>query len=290
VLKKFEKESELALEACLKERGFAPDYEPVIEGKIKRIDFRAQVNETPVFFEVKEFAVKEIKKGKIKEDKITGGMFNPHKPIYAKIEDALPQLAEYAEFCCALVLYAPDASFVSLDPQTVLGGLLGPVSINVFAEPANGETGQEIVRWDASIGGYALDADTQKPRNEYLSAIVVIEKFPLGKFEIDAPWEKLRSDEALRLGKQELTYEESFALVTRFLAEDPKRSQAVLRASVFEHPYASHPLPREIFAGPYDEIFGREGDHMVCVFAGDELRKLKDAGVYPGRSLLFEQK
>lgn len=280
--KKPETESERAFEVCLRERGFAPEYEPVVEGKTKRIDFRVQVEGRVLFFEVKEFAIKEIKEG--------GGAFDPHKPIYAKIEDALPQLAEYAEFCCALVLYAPDASFVSLDPQSVLGGLLGPLSINVFAEPANGEARREIVVWDASIGGYALDPDILKPRNDYLCAIIVIEQFPLGKFETDATWEKLRSDEVSRLDKQELTYEESYALVKKFLAEDPKRSQAVMRAMVFEHPYAKHQLPREIFAGPYDEVFGREGDHMVCLFAGDELGKLKEAGVYPGRSLLFQQK
>lgn len=279
--KKPETESERAFEACLKERGFEPEYEPVIEGKGKRLDFRVQVNDTPLFFEVKEFAVKEIKEC---------GEFDPHKPIYAKIEGALPQLSEYAEFCCALVLYAPDASFVSLDPQTVLGGLLGPLSINVFAEPTSGEARQEIVFWNADIGGYALDAGTLKPRNKYLSSIVVIEQFPLGKFEIDGTWEKMRSDELSRLGKQELDYEESYELVKKFLAEDESRSQAVMRAMVFEHPYAKHQLPREIFAGPYDEIFGREGDNMVCVFAGDELRRLKDAGVYPGRSLLFQQK
>jgi hypothetical protein len=82
VAKKPETESERALEACLKERGFESEYEPVIDGKTKRIDFRVQVNDTPLFFEVKEFAAKQIKEN--------GGAFNPHKPIYAKIEDALP--------------------------------------------------------------------------------------------------------------------------------------------------------------------------------------------------------
>jgi hypothetical protein len=124
--------------------------------------------------------------------------------------------------------------------------LAWPSFNQVFAEPANGADRQEIAVWDAEIGGYALDADTLKPRNEYLSAIIVIEQFPLGKFEIDATWEKLRSDEVLRLDKQELTYEESYALVRKFLAEDAKRSQGVMRAMMFEHPYAKHLFRRPL--------------------------------------------
>jgi len=277
------KESELAFEACLKERGFdQPEYEPAVEGKTKNLDFRVHMGETPLFFEVKEFAEKEIEAG------ITGGPVDPYEPIYRKIEGALEQIAQYEEYCCSIVLYAPDASFVSLNTQTVLGGLLGPLSFKVFADQASGEV-REVSFLDASQGGYSLDAETLTPRNTFLSALIVIEKFPIGKFLTDGIWEKMRDMEVADLGRA-LTDEESCALITRFIAENPDHAKTIMRAVVVEHPDADHQLPRDIFTGVYDERFGRESDRMVPVFVGTELQKLKDSGVYPGTSPLFKKR
>lgn len=139
----------------------------------------------PLFFEVKEFAAKEIKAGE-------GGAFSPYKPIYAKIEGSLEQLAEYSEFSSSLVLYAPDASFVSLDPGSILGGLLGPLAFKVFADEVGGEA-REVWFWDAEQDGYVLDAEMLKPRNTYMNLIgvctnwnpslcdVVVTRIPTGR-------------------------------------------------------------------------------------------------------------
>src|SRR5205823_15005146 len=135
-----------------------------VDGKARNLDFRMMLGETPLYFEVKEFAAKEIKKGE-------GGAFSPYKPIYAKIDGVLEQLAQYSEFCSSLVLYAPDASFVSLDPGSILGGLLGPLAFKTFVDQVSGEA-REVWFWDSSQGGYTLDADTLKPRNTFMSAIV----------------------------------------------------------------------------------------------------------------------
>jgi hypothetical protein len=282
--KRPEEESELAFEACLKDRGFdEPEHQPTVEGKTKRLDFRVYMSDTPLFFEVKEF-----KKEKEIEEGITGGCIDLYEPIYRKIEDALEQIAQYGEYCCSLVLYARDASFVSLDPQSVLGGFLGPLSLKVFADPVSGET-HEVSFWDASQGGYSLDAETLTPRNKYLSAIIALEKFPIGTFLTDGKWEKMRDLEVTNLGRA-LNDEETCDLITKFLAENPDHGKIIMRALVFEHPDADHQLPREIFTGPYDERFGREGDRMVRVFLGSELQKLKDAGVYPATSPLFKKR
>ena len=146
--KKPETESEIAFAEFLKERGYESEYEPAVDGKTKNIDFRVHLNGAPLFFEVKEFAAKEIKAGE-------GGAFSPYKPIYAKIEGSLEQLAEYSEFSSSLVLYAPDASFVSLDPGSILGGLLGPLAFKVFSDQVSGET-REVWFWDSSQGGTPL--------------------------------------------------------------------------------------------------------------------------------------
>ena len=157
----------------------------------------------------------------------------------------------------------------------------------MFADPVSGKA-REVSFWDASQGGYSLDAETLTPRNKYLSAIIVIEKFPLGTFLTDGKWEKMLDLEVANLGRA-LTDEETYHLITRFMAENPDHGKTIMRALVFEHPHADHQLPRDIFTGPYDERFGRDGDHMVPVFVGSELQKLKDAGVYPGTSPLFKK-
>jgi len=96
----------------------------------------------------------------------------------------------------------------------------------------------------------------------------------------------MRADERKRLGRS-LTRAEGYSLVQKLIAENPDHAEKVTRVLVFEHPDADHPFPREIFNGPFDERFGRDGDHIVPLFVGDEIKKLRDAGVYPGRSPLF---
>lgn len=94
--------------------------------------------------------------------------------------------------------------------------------------------------------------------------------------------------ERKRLGRA-LSREEGLSLVLKLIKEHPDHAQEVMRALVFEHPDADHPLPREMFNGPFDERYGREGDHIAPVFVGDEIKKLRDAGVYPGSSPLFKE-
>jgi len=225
VPKRPETESEIAFAEFLNERGYESEYEPAVDGKTKSIDFRVHLNGAPLFFEVKEFAAKEIKAGE-------GGAFSPYMPIYAKIEGSLEQLAEYSEFSSSLVLYAPDASFVSLDHGSILGGLLGPLAFKIFADQVSGET-QEVWFWDAEQGGYVLDNETLKPRNTYMSAIVVLEEFPLGTFLTYGILEKMRDQEQVRLGQDHLELTESYTLIQKFMTEHPEHAKTIMRAVVF---------------------------------------------------------
>jgi hypothetical protein len=100
VPKRPETESEKAFAEFLKERDYESEYEPAVDGKTKNIDFRVHLNGARLFFEVKEFAAKEIKAG-------DGGASSPYKAIYAKIEGSLEQLAKYTEFFRDLRRYTP---------------------------------------------------------------------------------------------------------------------------------------------------------------------------------------
>jgi hypothetical protein len=177
-------DSELAFQAYLEEHGFDnPDFQPPVLGKTKFIDFRVWSGVMPLFFEVKEFEGKEVKA------RIANGAGDPYKSIYGKIENAMPQIAQYEDFCCSLVLYAKDSLCVHLDARTVIGGFLGPLSLSLLTDQASGKTSERLF-WDAKQGGYARDPETIEARNTYLSSVILLEEFPAGRWLFWLEWDR----------------------------------------------------------------------------------------------------
>jgi hypothetical protein len=52
-------------------------------------------------------------------------------------------------------------------------------------------------------------------------------------------------------------------------------AKTVIRGIVYENPYARIPLSRELFKGPFDERFGPDGDHIVRLYAREEVLKIE---------------
>src|SRR6266446_6536604 len=143
-MKVVETESEKQFVAYLQSRGLGePDrHPPLKENKSgRRPDFGLTLEGIRFFFEVKEFAERDIPES---------GSFDPYAPVYNKIEKALAQFDEYTEHPCSLVLYSPDASFVHLAPMIVFGSALGPLSwaTPVVSQAINHQNGYSF--WDAS--------------------------------------------------------------------------------------------------------------------------------------------
>jgi hypothetical protein len=49
----------------------------------------------------------------------------------------------------------------------------------------------------------------------------------------------------------------------------------VLRAIVYDNPYAKKPLPSDIFVGPFDERWGPSSESIGQTFIGAQLEALK---------------
>ncbi|HBB98615.1 MAG TPA: hypothetical protein DC054_24800 [Blastocatellia bacterium] len=266
-------ESETQFIEYLRSRGLAePHRHPALNGnkKGKRPDFGLTLNGTPLFFEVKEFADRNIPES---------GSFSPYAPVYNKIEEALDQFDEYADHPCCLVLYSRDASFVHLDPMVVFGSALGPLSWSTpIVSANNNQSGHSF--WDASKGWYWFDYQEMQPRNTHLVAIVILERFPIGYYKFSAESDRIATETGKRMSRNEI-YE-----LAHSRDEQGSLGERIPRIIVCQHPFAKFELSPEIYGGEFDECFGWV-PHTARLFAGGEIQSLEALGVYPEKSPLF---
>ncbi len=121
-----------------------------------------------------------------------------------------------------------------------------------------------------SSGGIALE-----PQNRTISAIAVLEQFPIGKLRFDASIAALGD----KLRRQP-TLDEYLEMVDRSRGTDRDISLSQLRLVICENPYCYKPLPRAVFCGPYDERYGIDegsGDRITRIFAGEQILALEAA-------------
>src|SRR5262249_54295389 len=126
-----------------------------------------------VYFEVKEFGEGNV---------IPDGAFDPYKRIFTKLTESWPQLNDYREYSCSVVLYNSSAAPVFLKPEFVLGAMLGTLTYGTdkeskltykfFGEPRGFHT------------GHMIDFTNKKPRSTQFSSVIVLEKFPLGQIKL----------------------------------------------------------------------------------------------------------
>lgn len=115
-----------------------------------------------------------------------------------------------------------------------------------------------------------IDYKRMKAQNTSVSAIVVIENFPLGRRRLASYWAR----EEKRLGREQ-SWEEFLAFAESLKPKGIDSAETVLRVVVYENPYARLPLTRNIFTGPLDERFGPRGDNITRVFAGGRILELE---------------
>jgi len=258
-------ESEVLFETYLKAHGLNRwDYEPAVEGKNQRPDYRIWKEENQLFFEVKEF--RQDPKAPLPQ----GGAYDPYAPIREKINAAREKFKEYKEFPCSLVLYNVDAFFVDLDDWTiVMGSMLGDAG---FRFAVDRELGRAVGGFTPAFlkRGKMIDYKRMKAQNTSISAIVVLENFPLGRRRLASYWAR----EEKRLGREH-SWEEFLAFAESLKPRGIDAAETILRVVVYENPYARLPLTREIFSGPLDERFGPDGDNITRVFAGRRVQGLE---------------
>lgn len=258
-------ESEVLFETYLKAHGMNRwEYEPAIEGKNQRPDYRIWQDEHQLFFEVKEF--RQDPRAPLPR----GGAYDPYAPIREKINAAREKFREYKEFPCSLVLYNVDAFLVDLDDWTiVMGSMLGDAG---FRFAVDRELGRAVGGFTPAFlkRGRMIDYKRMKPQNTSISSVVVLENFTLGQRRLRSYWAR----EEKKLGRKH-SWEEFLAFAESLKPKGIDAAETFLRAVVYENPYARLPLTRHLFTGPLDERFGPAEDNITRVFAGDRVVELE---------------
>jgi excisionase family DNA binding protein len=254
--------SELLFEEYVAEHRLgAPDREPVVPGKKRRVDYRLSFKDQPLWFEVKEFA----------EDPnfLGGGAYDPYIGIRKKIDKASEKFREYAGESCSLILYNRNLNLVDIcTPFVVLGAMLGNVSWSIPIDVEKGAVSGSA-RQSFSAGGKMINPHTKTPINTRISAVIALERFPVGQKQFRITLAKKERDEDRRV-----LWEESHELFQR---QEDTYERTTLRALVYENPFTSHRLPSEIFTGPYDVRWGPEtgAPYINRLYAGTDLEKLE---------------
>lgn len=140
-------------------RGWLPgiewDYEPALEGRRRRPDFRLRLGGWKCMLEVKEFAAPSLR------EPSDGDAFRRgrHRRIAAKIRSAQRQLREYQEdHACAVVLVSGTTPDTDVDdPAVTVGALLGDATF----------------RFHLGAGGFPPSAATDPPP----AAVVTLREF-----------------------------------------------------------------------------------------------------------------
>jgi hypothetical protein len=146
--------------------------------------------------------------------------------------------------------------------------MLGNVSVTV---PVDFTTGRETgpPRTGFSEGGKMIEPNLKVPQNTTISAIIALERLRVGGREFQVIVAAKEAAEERRL-----SWAEFFELLQ---ADREKNNRHVLRTMVYENPYATVPLPRNLFNGPYDERWGPiENQPLIGrLFTGPDLQKLE---------------
>jgi hypothetical protein len=276
------------------------EYHPRLPGSKKRPDFCLKYAGKRILLEVKELdppqpdpQVMDQNKALLGKDearkthatrggfKICARWTDPCLRICTAIEEAWKQLRDFPNDICCIVLYdtsTPGAT--KLGPEDVYGAILGRVRWFIPHDPQHGFLPEESFPMFSPEGG-EMRWETGEPHKNNISAILVLDQFPVGKYRFfsTAP---ARNPALSSLERAVGTHD------AMKLSRGTQRhvSYKEVRVIVHQNPSATRKLPRDIFCGPYDVRYGEQKGRIERISAGREIRKLEAQGAIPRSPLL----
>jgi hypothetical protein len=257
-------DSERLFSEYLDANDYCWDYEPVIAEKSKRPDFHIRRRRFQCYADAKERSAIRCPRRERRSDPIQG--------LRKLLEQGRKKFKEFGDDLCALVLYDTVDCDTRLCPWDVFGAMLGNPgfiadfdghSVNVrSARSVFLDRGGKMIRHYAPLQPYESTTN--------ISAILILRQFSVRnellkiEFDAEAKWNEATLQR--KLTADEL-FETTLAIGQR-LGDDP---QLVTRVKVCVNPFAHHPLPEDIFNGPYDERWAMADDGLSRVFAGSEV-------------------
>jgi hypothetical protein len=195
-----------------------------------------------------------------------GDARDAYRRLREKVNRAARQFKAYKEFPCSIVMADPHHTFVDIDvPEIVVGTMLGnvgyPVPIGVMPGPEN-QPRQVFTK-----GGKMVDSRRQFSRNTTISAIIILNVYPHRQ-----RWLEIALDKRKKEFGRELTIPEFLEVAA---SVSTSTGDSVLRAVVYENPYARIPLDRNLFHGSFDERWGAEGKMIRRLYIGEDLSRIE---------------
>ena len=223
-------QSDALLQEYLRSHGLT-DVEagPVIENSSSRPDYRLRADGFEVLFDVEELSTKP-------DGRIRGGAYNPYGPIREKISAARRKFKDMEGHCCCLVLENQERPRIGLNWQIIMGAMLSDLGL-----PSSTSQQEAEVLKHAAVS----------PENTIISAIIVVERYPIG----EKRFRLFVYEREQELGR-ELRVEEYLQAIAQSAGTERDLSLSLVRVRVHENPRAKVSLDRHLFQGPFDERYG----------------------------------
>jgi len=238
-------QSDALLQEYLRSHGLTDvEMDPVIENSSSRPDYRLRADGFEVLFDVEELGTKSA------DGRVRGGAHNPYGPIREKIGVARRKFKDMEGHCCCLVLENQERLRIGLNWQVIMGAMLNDLG---FSSPA------------AQRQEEALQRAAGPPENTIISALIVVERYPIG----EKRFRLFVYEKEQELGR-ELGAEEYLQALEQSAGTERDLSLSRVRARVHENPHARVPLDRRLFLGPFDERYGViDGEERIGqIYAG----------------------
>ena len=146
-------------------------YEEPLPGSLKVPDYQVLWHSRPHLFEVKGFDP---------EVAPDFGCFDLYPPIRKKITKAVEKFKDLEAYPCSLVLHYAGPGLVFLEPQLILGAMLGKVAFEIPLAADGSGLDDSQVRNVFTTGGkmlrYAKGGPPVEPQNTTINAIIVVER------------------------------------------------------------------------------------------------------------------
>jgi hypothetical protein len=267
--------SELLFEEYLRSKGLGYfQFHKEMPETSRKIDYALNFRGQEILFEVKELTPTD-------DDFRSGaGFCDPYQPIREKINSASRQFRGLGNYRCCLVLFDRGKPCVDLSWRSIYAAMLGTPADCVPRNPVTGEADFERAHPVLNPAHAKMvrckDGQPISPQNTTFSAIAALEQMEIGRRRFNIEFERLRLERARRSMFEELQDELQLKQSLRGTERDVSLRQ--LRVVLCENPFRRiSTFPREIFSGPYDEIYGQETatGSIRRVFAGEEIKKLE---------------
>jgi hypothetical protein len=253
--------SEHAFEEYLSKRRITARYEELPEGLTRPVDYSFDFEGVTIRCDVKEWAPRQPLPGL--------GTLDPYARIRDKIGEGKRKFKQYkgrGEPCLlALCHYGPQ--LIVLDHFAILGAMRGNIG---WAVPLDTKTGiGDTSRLDFLSGGrmfqHGRDGSVRS-LNTTISAIAVVTSIRVRERRVAI------QERQQRAAGRQLTIDEFRELYVKDASPEEE-----IRLIVYDNLDAAVSLPRGFPNGPYDERFGRDGEHLSRIFIGSDIASIEHA-------------